>query len=178
MHIFTALIKDHEVVKELLSELVSLDESDTEARDELVQEIRDNLVPHARAEESVFYNSLRALDTNKDVVMHGFREHMEAEALLRLLQVEDKLNLGWKNTAKKLKHAVEHHIQEEEGKIFATARHVISKEEGETLGDLFEKVKPQIEEEGFMKNSFDMVVNMMPVRFATAIKNMGTSQKA
>jgi len=119
MHIFEALMKDHERLKDLLEELIALEESDHESRDDLVQDIRDELIPHSRAEESVFYNSLRALDADKDRVMHGYREHMEAEALLRTLQVEDKLNIGWKATAKRLKDAVEHHIRDEENEIFS-----------------------------------------------------------
>ena len=174
MHIFEALMKDHEKVKDLLNELVSLEDTDKESRDDLVKEIRDELIPHARAEESVFYNSLRVLNTDKSVVMHGYQEHMEAEGLLRLLQVEDKVNIGdWKATAKKLKHAVEHHIKDEEEKIFAVARSVLNNEEAKTLGELFEKLKPQIQDEGFMKTSWEMIVNALPVRLGTALKKVG-----
>ncbi len=180
MHIFAALIQDHEKVKELLTELVSLDETDHESRDDLVQDIRDELIPHSRAEESIFYNSLRALETeqglaaDKSKVMHSFQEHMEAEGLLRMLQVEDKINLSWKATAKKLKDAVEHHIRQEESEIFAIARKVLTQEEAKTLGELFEKVKPQIQDENFLKTSLEMVANMMPPRFTTAIKKLAS----
>jgi hemerythrin-like domain-containing protein len=173
MHIFEALMKDHKKLKELLKELVSLKDDDFESRNNLVQDIRDELVPHSRAEEAVFYDSLRALDADKKVIMHGFTEHMEAEALLRLLQVEEKAHLGWKATARKLKDAVEHHIHEEEKDIFATARTVLTAEEAKKLGELFENLKPQIREEGFLKNSVELVVNMMPVRLAAAVKKVG-----
>lgn len=172
MHIFEALIKDHEKIKDLLDELLSLEENDHESRADLVKDIRDELIPHARAEESVFYNSLRALDVNVEKVMHGYREHVEAEALLRALQVEDKTKLSWKSTAKKLKEALEHHIREEEGEIFAGARQVLTVKEARTLGNLFEKLKPQIKDEGLMKTSLEMVMNLMPVRLSDRIKNL------
>jgi hemerythrin superfamily protein len=178
MHIFEALMKDHEKVKELLSELVSLREDDHESRNDLVDDIRDELIPHSRAEESVFYNSLRALDAGKNVVLHSYAEHLEAETLLRTLQIEEKINLGWKATAQKLKDSLEHHIHEEETKVFAVAREVITKEEAETLGKLFEDIKPQIQDEGFIKTSFDLVANLMPVRISAKVKEMKKELKA
>jgi hypothetical protein len=175
MHIFEALMKDHEKVKELLTELVSLDESETDSRRDLVKDIRDELIPHARAEESVFYNSIRALDSGSSETMHGYAEHMEAETLLRLLQVEDKVNMGWKATAQKLKDAVEHHIKEEESKIFSKARTLITQEEAKTLGDLFEKLKPQIQDEGILKTTLEMMVNTLPVRLGSALKKAASN---
>jgi hemerythrin-like domain-containing protein len=178
MHIFEALMKDHEEVKELLSQLVSLDASDTETRDELVTDIRDALIPHSRAEESVFYNSLRVLvgEKDKDSVMHGFKEHLEAEGFLRALQVQDALNMDWKATARKLKDAIEHHIEEEETEIFAIARKVMTKEEADKLGELFESVKPQIKEEGFFTTTFEMVKNIIPPKARPSARNGDKSQ--
>jgi hemerythrin superfamily protein len=170
MQIYDVLKKDHEKVRMLLNELVMLGENDGNRRESLVQEIRDELVPHARAEESVFYNSLRSLDAAKDIIMHSYTEHLEAEGLLRTLQGADKIDAGWKETARKLKEAIEHHIQEEEGKIFNVAKQLFTNDEAVMMGEVFEKMKPEVREEGFMKNTLDMVVNMMPPRFAASLR--------
>src|SRR5690349_8064424 len=106
MQIYEALKKDHEKVRSLLNQLLSLDEEDS-SRHQLVEQIRDELVPHARAEEAVFYNALRSLDVAKDVVRHAYREHIEAESMLKTLQLKDKVNMDWKKTARKLKDALE-----------------------------------------------------------------------
>jgi len=177
MQIYEALKQDHDKVRELLDILLALDDDDTEGRTDLVQDIRDALIPHARAEESVFYNSLRALHQGDDLVMHGYREHMEAEGLLRALQVQETLAMDWKATARKLKDALEHHIAEEENRIFAAAARVFTQEEARELGKLFVDLKAQVEDEGFLKNSLDFVANLMPPRITTALKNLGNADR-
>jgi hemerythrin superfamily protein len=170
MLIYEALKNDHEKVKTLLNDLVALEASNEDRRHSLIENIRDELIPHSRAEESVFYNSLRAIDSAKDIVMHGFEEHMEAETLLRSLQVADKIDLEWKATAQKLKKALEHHIQEEEGKIFNVAQQLFTKEEAEMMAEAFEQLKPEVKEEGFLRTTLDMVANLMPPRFAASLR--------
>lgn len=170
MQIYQALAQDHLKLKEMLSELVSIKEGDEETRHDLIADIRDELVPHARAEESLFYNSIRALTDEKKVVFHGYQEHLEAETLLRTLQVADKIDLGWKQTAKKLKDAVEHHIEEEEDKIFSLGKELFSAEEAEMIGSAFERIKPQIKDESFMKTSSELIMNLLPSRVSNLIK--------
>ena len=121
MLIYDALKKDHDKVKSLLTQLLALDNDDDDARESLVSQIRDELIPHSRAEESVLYNSLRTSGAAKDMAMHSYKEHMETEVLLRMLQVRDKVDMEWKETAQKLKDSLEHHIAEEEGKLFVRA---------------------------------------------------------
>ena len=174
MLIYDLLKKDHEEVKSMLAELISLKQDD-EYRFILVEEIKNALIPHARAEEATFYNTIRAVDADKSIVAHGFKEHLEAESLLRLLQVKDKTNLDWKSTAKKLQDALEHHIAEEEGKIFAEARKIFSAEEAESIGDAFTSLKPSFVGEGMVKNTVDMVINMLPPRLADSIRGLDSS---
>lgn len=172
MQIYEVLTKDHDKLKELLNELVMLDQSGEERRHALVQQIRDEMVPHSRAEESIFYNSLRAIDSAKDVVMHGYSEHMEAETFLRTLQAADKIDMGWKETAKKLQKTVLHHIEEEETKIFNVARHLFTDEEAVMMAEAFEQLKPEVKEQGFLQTTIDMVANLMPPRFAASLRTM------
>lgn len=175
MEIYEALKQDHDEVKELLDELISL-RNDDDYRFVLIEEIRNHLIPHSRAEESVFYNTLRAVNADKKVVFHGYQEHLEAETLLRTLQVMDKMNLEWKGTAEKLRDAILHHVEEEESEIFAEARAAFTSEEAEAMCDAFEQLKPKIQQEGFVKNTVDMVINMMPPRLADKIRSIGESR--
>lgn len=169
MQIYEALEKDHDKVMELLRELISLTEANEERRGELIGEIRDELVPHSRAEESVLYNSLRLVEGEKAVVAHSYQEHLQAEALLRTLQMKDKIDADWKQTAQKLKAALEHHIAEEESEVFEAARRVFTDEEAVQMGEAFERLKPEVREEGFMQTTLDMVANMMPPRLSRAL---------
>lgn len=172
MDIYEALKKDHAEINVLLDELVSLKEDD-DYRYVLIEEIRNILIPHSRAEESVFYNTLRAIDADRKLVFHGFQEHLEAEALLRGLQFMDRFNLEWKDVAVKLREALLNHVEEEESDVFDEARRAFSKEEAESMGEAFLQLKPQIAQDGLFKNTVDMVVNMMPPRLADKIRSFG-----
>jgi hemerythrin superfamily protein len=164
MQIYDALKKDHEEVKLLLSELIGLPENDENQHGPLIDRIRDALIPHSRAEEAIFYNSLRAVDMSKKIAMHGYVEHMQAESLLRTLQVKGKIDADWKATAKELKTALEHHIAEEESEMFVAGRTLFTNEEAVAMGEAFEKMKPEIREEGIMGTTIDMIKNLMPPR--------------
>lgn len=176
MNIYDALKTDHLELKEVLNELVNLQQDD-DYRMILIEQIATSLIPHARAEESVFYNSIRAVSSDNSPVMHSYKEHLEAEALLRTLQVKDKANFDWKSTAQKLKVVLEHHIQEEENRIFVEAKKYFSDQEADMMGDAFQKMKQKVAKEGFLKNSFDLVVNLMPPRFIEKVKGLGSPDK-
>lgn len=171
MLIYDVLKKDHMALKALLSQLILLDESQEEQRHSLIEQIRDELVPHARAEEAIFYNALRSLDAGKNNVTHGYKEHLEAETFLRLLQVQEKIDFQWKETAKKLKETVEHHIQEEEERIFGIAQQCFSNEEATAMATAFETLKKDVKAESFVKTTWELVMNMMPPRIASALQH-------
>lgn len=171
MEIYEALKKDHEQIKVLLNDLVTLNDDD-EYRYVLIEKIRNALIPHSRAEESVFYNALRAVNADKKVVYHGFQEHLEAETLLRTLQVMDKMKMGWRPIAEKFREVVLHHIKDEESEIFNEARQAFSPDEATVMCEAFEQLKPKVEKEGFVKNTMDMVVNLMPPRLADKIRSI------
>lgn len=171
MDIYTILKNDHVEVKELLDELIAL-KADDDYRMVLIEQIEKALIPHARAEESVLYNSIRALKSDTSAVMHSYKEHATAETYLRALQIKDKADLEWKATAEKLRIALNEHIQEEEGKIFTEARNLFSDDEANMMGAAFEELKAKVEKEGFLKTSFDMVVNLMPPRFIEKVRGL------
>jgi hemerythrin superfamily protein len=168
MQIYECLTKDHDEVKNLLTDLIVLGDDEKKERVRLVGEIRDALIPHSRAEESIFYNSIRALD-EKSGVMHSYAEHAAAEGLLRTLQVECGLGAGWRTTAKALKEALEHHIEEEETELFAKAHTLFNESEAAMMGLAFEKLKPEIKGEGVLKTSIEMVANLMPPRMKGSV---------
>jgi hemerythrin-like domain-containing protein len=167
MQIYEILKKDHDEVKEMLTELIRLGpDSPAEVRNGLIADIRDALVPHSRAEEAILYNSMREISQASNLVVQGYQEHVEAETLLRALQVTGKIDAGWMTTAKTLKSALEHHIQEEEGKIFQAARQIFTPEEAEMMGEAFESLKPKIKSEGLMATTLELVANVMPPRLS------------
>lgn len=176
MEIYQTLKKDHDEVKALFSELLSLNENDN-YRHTLIDKIASELIPHARAEEAVFYNTLRASDADTGIIMHSFKEHMEAETLLRTLQAKDKIDLDWKKTATKLLEALDHHIQEEEGKVFSLAKNILSTEESHQVEQAFTRLKGEYKNQGAIKNSIDLVINMLPARFANKVHDLNITSR-
>jgi hemerythrin superfamily protein len=176
MLIYEALREDHRKIEDLLSQLVGRDDG-SENRDSLIRRIRDEFVPHARAEETVFYNSLRAIDSAKSIVMAGYQEHFEVESLLRLLQMRNVMDAEWRDTARKLKNVVEHHIREEEGKIFSAAQQLFTKEEAGMMGAAFQKLKNEIADESAIATTMELVANLMPPRFAKAFRSFNLESR-
>lgn len=166
MTIYELLKRDHDKIKPLLQQLVSATVVDEDIQDILTQ-IDSYLIPHARAEEAIFYNALRDSESEmaQEKGRHGFKEHMAAEALLRTLQGLSKVGVEWTRAAEKLKSSLEHHIEEEETEMFAVAQNVFTQEEAVELGRAFEALKSEFERQGTLKNSVEMIANLIPGRF-------------
>jgi len=177
MEIYEALIKDHRKLQGLLDRLVTMSDADESQRAKILEQVRDELVPHSRAEEAVFYNSMREIDMTKAMAWHGYEEHMMAETLLRSLQAADKIDAGWTVIANKLRDALNHHIEEEESEMIPAAKQLFTREEAVVMADVFEKMKPEVREEGFMQTTLDMVANMMPTRLAASLRTFTMNPK-
>lgn len=170
MDIFSLLKRDHKELELLLEELISL-RLDDDYRYVLIEEIRHVLIPHLRAEESVLYNTLRAIDADRALVFRNYQDHVEIETLLRTLQLMDRLNMDWKMTAERLYQSFLKHMLYEETEFFIDARELFTKDEQDDLGDAFEQLKLKIEKDSLLSNTFDAVVNLVPPRLADKIRN-------
>ena len=71
----------------------------------------------------------------------------------------------------RLKEALEHHIADEENRIFPAAKQMFLDQEAEQMGIAFEKMKPQIKDESILGTTWDMVVNLMPERLRNGFRN-------
>jgi hemerythrin-like domain-containing protein len=89
----------------------------------------------------------------------------------------DKLDTSWKETAWKLKEAIEHHIQDEEGRLFTIAKQLFTQDEAVAMAEAFETLKPKIKEEGFVQQTLDMVANLMPPRFSQKFKTFDITRR-
>ena len=180
MLIYEALEKDHLKLKTLIDEMIQVGEKNELRRAKLlIEEIRDELIPHSRAEEAVFYNVLSSVDEAQPLVLHhGFQEHIEAEAILRTLQMKEVIDPEWKLLARKFKKAIETHIQEEETEIFDTAKKFITDADAAMMAVAFEQLKPQVQKEGWVKNTLDLVVNLMPPKYAATLRTLALKPDA
>ena len=130
-----ALLKaDHVKVKRLLTELESTTERGVKTRAELFSTIKGELTLHEIVEEEIFYPELKAHPKAKDIVLEGYQEHHVVDVLMGELESLDVSDETWGPKALVMKENIEHHIEEEEGEMFRTARAVLAREDLEEMG--------------------------------------------
>lgn len=170
MQIYEILKQEHQEITAMLNDLVLLKDDD-EYRFVLVEEIKGVLIPHSHAEEAAFYNTLRAVDADKSIVAESFKEHLEAEELLGFLELKDRVNFDWRETAIKLQELFARHVLQEETNVFSEAKKMFSKEEAESIGATFVSLKQSYQSERNFKSASDMAVNMLPPRLADSVRS-------
>ncbi len=177
MEILATIKKDHDEMRSLLKTLIASWEAPAKDQAQIIGQIRDEMVPHARAEELVVYNSMRQADAPTDKVYHGFKEHAEAEGLLVALETMDAMNVEWKPVAEKFAHALRHHMEEEEQDLFPQVRAAFAPEELQAMAGEFERLKPQYRSQSKLANTIEFVGNLIPPNVTDAFKGDGTSTK-
>src|SRR5690606_12420094 len=130
------------------------------------------LIPHSRAEEALFYNALREIDETKDLVAHSYEEHLKAETELRALSAAKKLDASWTAMIEKFCKDVKHHVEEEEGKVFAAAKKALSDSEANQIGEAFKKLKTEMarDADSITASTVDLLANLLPGRFAEGFR--------
>jgi predicted DNA-binding protein len=131
-----ALLKaDHEKVKKLLAELETTTERGVKTRTELFATIKGELTVHEIIEEEIFYPELKSHPKARDIVLEGFEEHHVVDVLMNELERMDVTDERWGAKAIVMKENIEHHIDEEEGEMFAKAHQVFDRAELLDLGE-------------------------------------------
>lgn len=143
VEIYNVLKDDHRVVKELLKKLDDTDEESHEERIELLNELKEALIPHARAEEQVLYEALKASDVEEadDLGFEGYEEHAVADHLIHELEATETKDKRWGALMSVLKENLEHHIEEEEGNIFKKAREAFDADTAREMAENFLALK-------------------------------------
>ncbi|MEZ9061648.1 MULTISPECIES: hemerythrin domain-containing protein [unclassified Vibrio] len=137
-NIFDVLKDSHEKQRLLMDALLQTS-GDTQARQELYVNLKDELTKHATAEERHFYAPLIESDQSIDMTRHGIAEHHGIDKILAQLDDTEMSSPAWLVLMKTLKDKVEHHLEEEEQRFFQTAGRVLDTEQKETLARKYEK---------------------------------------
>ena len=124
---------DHDKVKKMLAEGEETTERAEKTRTEVFAKLKEEMLIHERIEEEIFYPALKEHPKAKDIVLEGFEEHHVVDEIMGELEQTDVTDEQWAAKFKVMKENIEHHIEEEEGEMFDTARQVFSEDE---LGEL------------------------------------------
>ena len=135
MNAIALLEADHTKVKRLLADLESTTERGVKTREELFATIKGELIVHETIEEEIFYPALKSHPRAKDIVLEGYEEHHVVDLLMSELESLDVTDEKWGAKAVVMKENIEHHIEEEEGEMFAKARQVFDRAELLDLGE-------------------------------------------
>ena len=145
MDAITLLENDHRRLEDLLKQGEQTTETAVKTRRELLQTITAELGVHELIEEKLLYPALEKYPEARDIVLEGFEEHHVADLILEELHEAGVSEEQWGAKFKVFKENIEHHIEEEEGPMFRTARGVMSRDELEALGAQMAKMKREAE---------------------------------
>jgi hemerythrin superfamily protein len=142
--VIEVLEHDHREVEQMFQELESLRGASTDEarqrRKELTDQVTIELVRHSVAEEVLVYPQVDA-KISKDEADHAREEHAEAEETLHRLEKLDADDPAFDDELATLMKEIRHHIEDEEGQMFAHMRQVLDEDELRKLGGAVEAFK-------------------------------------
>ena len=139
MDIYGYLKKDHKKVASLMNELLETD--NINKRHDLFDQIKHELLLHAKTEQDTFYKALEDKKPAKENIEEAEDEHKEIEKYLKKLSELEFNSREWLEQFGEFKHSVTHHVHEEEDIIFKKAKKILSEKKAEDLAVEMEKLK-------------------------------------
>jgi iron-sulfur cluster repair protein YtfE (RIC family) len=132
MQIFEALRESHDRQRSLADALIET-HGDSPERAMYYEQLKEELLAHARAEERFFYSPLMQHDTGVSLSRHGVAEHHEMDEMLETLEEVDPSSPSWISTARKLRDKIFHHLEDEEHTFFQQAGKILTEEQKTSL---------------------------------------------
>ncbi len=62
-------------------------------------------------------------------------------------------------------------------RLYPLRRKIFTDEESNSIGNAFTALKPTFQGDGLMKNTLEMVINMLPPRLGDSMINFGTEKQ-
>jgi hemerythrin superfamily protein len=128
------LEKDHRRFERLMKEGEETTARAGTRRRDILGTLAAEIAAHERKEEKLLYPALKRHREARDIVLEGYQEHHVADLLIGELKNLDPADERWGAKFKVLKESLDHHIEEEEGHMFRTARSVLGRDKLEELG--------------------------------------------
>jgi hypothetical protein len=146
--VIEVLEHDHREVEEMFAELETLRGASTEEAKErrkaVTEQVTIELVRHSVAEEVLVYPQVED-KVSAEEAEHAREEHAQAEETLQQLEKLDADDPAFDDELATLMAEIRHHIEDEEGEMFAHMRQVMDPAELRKLGgrvEAFKKVAP------------------------------------
>ena len=145
MRVTTLLKKDHRMVSGLITALEMTPSANVTLRQRLFDQIRNNFMIHAQAEEDVLYPELRVFMFNdQSKVDESYREHQKMKDILSDLGTMAPTSASFDTKFADFKNMIQHHVEVEENEVFPLLMQRLSTEEQEDLGRRIHNRKSQL----------------------------------
>lgn len=144
MDAIEVLRNDHDTVRELFEQLNETSIDDQKSRDQIFNQLKQELRVHAQIEEEIFYPVLASESELADVVQEAVEEHAAVKDILDEMEQLSSNSEAWENLLASLQDNVEHHVDEEEGDVFEQAQELITEESLNQLGKELQERKIQL----------------------------------
>ena len=141
MDVFEILRQDHRKVDGLFRQLEP--SGDDGRRQQLFQQLKQELDLHAQVEETILYPALKEPSETQGLTSEAYAEHAEVKQLLSQMQQTPPGDARFDELLSELRRGVEHHVAEEEGEMFEKARAVLSRQQVEEITRRVEEAKQQ-----------------------------------
>jgi hypothetical protein len=135
------LENDHRELQRLLARGEETSRRAPKQRKVLLDTLASKLAVHETIEERALYPALEVHPEARAVVLEGFQEHHGADLIVKELYDTATTAQEWAAKFKVLKENLEHHIDEEEGDMFRTARAVMTQAQLVELGARMARMK-------------------------------------
>jgi hemerythrin superfamily protein len=139
MDIYNYLKKDHRKVSDLMNKVLSA--RSPQRREEIFDEIYHELLLHAETEKQTFYAALKNEYETEEDIEEANEEHDEIKDYMKKLSRMSADSDKWMELFGEFKHAVEHHVHEEEDRVFPKAKRILSDEEARQLAREMDRLK-------------------------------------
>lgn len=134
---------DHRRFEQLFKQGEATTGRAVKSRTRLLNTLTAELNLHELIEEKILYPALEPHAEANDIVLEGYEEHHVADLVVKELHRTRRDDERWAAKFKVLKESIEHHIEEEERRMFPTARAVLSREELDDLGRRMKALKAE-----------------------------------
>ena len=135
---------DHDKVKSIIDDLSETSSGAQKTRENSFKKLKDELIPHLRAEEQAFYSALEQYEEAREVALEALEEHHVAEGVLNELSSMDITDERWSAKLKVFQELLEHHIEEEESEVFDAAEESFDDEQMEEIAKQIRSIKQEI----------------------------------
>lgn len=140
--IFEQLREEHAQVSSMMKRLIAT--TDVDRRRQLFDELRRELLSHAKSEAREFYPELRQFGETSDLVEESLEDHDAIEQMLDRLRATDIDSEEWSELFEEMMIEVEDHVDQEENELFPLAEKLIDAASAERIEARYMSSKQQL----------------------------------